>query len=125
MIENWVNWEIWEDVLSARVVAGWWVCNRLVGACVMHACGTLTRRARTWPGDHGPSTAFHTGRSSETSTARGRRAERAPRPMNGPDNAPVPRRGPVCLTAREPSSTLPLDEKGRLKFLFPKHMRAT
>ena len=46
MIENWVNWEVWEGVLSARVVAGWWVCNRLVGACVMHACGTLTRLAR-------------------------------------------------------------------------------
>jgi hypothetical protein len=31
MIENWVNWEIWEGVLSARMVAGWWVCNRRMG----------------------------------------------------------------------------------------------
>jgi hypothetical protein len=30
----------------------------------------------------------------------------------------IPDRGPVCLTAREPSCTLPLDEKGRLKFLY-------
>ena len=28
-------------------------------------------------------------------------------------------RGPVCLTAHEPSSSLPFDEKGRLKSLFP------
>jgi Putative transposase len=31
---------------------------------------------------------------------------------------PIPGRGLVCLTAHEPSSTVPLDEKGRLKFLF-------
>jgi hypothetical protein len=34
-----------------------------------------------------------------------------------PHNAPVPGRGPVCLTAHEPSRTLRFDEKGRLKFL--------
>ena len=42
----------------------------------------------------------------------------APRAEEGPENAPIPGRGLACLTAREPSSTLPLDEKGRLKFLF-------
>jgi hypothetical protein len=41
----------------------------------------------------------------------------APRPDGRPDNAPVPGRGPVCLTAHEPRSTLRLEEKVRLKYL--------
>lgn len=28
---------------------------------------------------------------------------------------PIPARGPVCLTAHEPSSTMPLEETGRFK----------
>ncbi len=36
----------------------------------------------------------------------------APRAEERPENAPIPGRGPVCLTAHELSSTVPLDEKG-------------
>jgi hypothetical protein len=34
---------------------------------------------------------------------------------------PSPFGGLACLTAHEPGSTVPLDEKGRLKSLFPPH----
>ena len=51
MIENWVNWEIWAR--GALLLAWWWACSTLVGASVMHACGTLAHRAiqvarRSW-----------------------------------------------------------------------------
>ncbi|MGI8520297.1 MAG: lipocalin-like domain-containing protein [Actinomycetota bacterium] len=48
----------------------------------------------------------------------------APRTEEGAQNAPIPGRGPVCLTAHEPGSTLHFDEKGRLKSLFPKMPRS-
>ena len=38
----------------------------------------------------------------------------APRAEEGPQKCPIPGHGPVCLTAHEPSSTVPLDEIGRL-----------
>ena len=41
----------------------------------------------------------------------------APRADERPHNAPVPGRGPVCLTAHEPRSTVPPEEKVRLKYL--------
>jgi hypothetical protein len=57
MIENWVNWEIWaRRALSSR--GGWVGQVASVGASVMHACGTLTRLGRTWPGDRGRDTGF-------------------------------------------------------------------
>jgi hypothetical protein len=46
MIENWVNWEIWEGVLCPRVVAGLVGVEQARGTSVIHACGTLTRLAR-------------------------------------------------------------------------------
>jgi hypothetical protein len=57
----------------------------------------------------------------------GRRPPETPKPSEtwrpgadeGPENIPVPDRRTPCLTAREPRSTLPLDEEGRLKSLKP------
>jgi hypothetical protein len=36
----------------------------------------------------------------------------APRADEGPETSPIPGRGLACLTAHEPSRTMPLDEKG-------------
>ncbi len=52
------------------------------------------------------------------SLARNAKTPRNIAPRAGPQNPPIPGRGPVCLTAHEPSSTLPLDEKACLKSLF-------
>ena len=43
----------------------------------------------------------------------------APRADEGPEKSPILGRALACLTAHEPSSTVPLDEKARLKSLFP------
>jgi len=45
----------------------------------------------------------------------------APRADEGPEKSPFPGRGLTGLTAQEPGSAVPLDEKGRLKSLFPPH----
>ena len=68
------------------------------------------------PSSSAPEPTFPLGpRSSET--PKGPRII-APRAEKGPQKCPIPGRGPVCLAAHESSSTVPLDEKGRFKFLF-------
>ncbi len=54
-------------------------------------------------------------RPSLLALARPRRQNAPKRSASGRGRAPIRGRGPVCLTDHEPSSTLPLDEQGRLK----------